>query len=140
MSQLLLDNQLDLLEVLPALRQWITVRRLAEVRPKEVILDDRIPEILLTLKQPTFVTIDKDFWQRRWCNPNYCIIYVAVRDNQQDLLPGLLRQLWHRPEFQTRAKRMGKVIHVSSTGVKFWQFRGRTLQRISWQETRPRKR
>jgi hypothetical protein len=140
MSQLILDNQLDLAEVAPSLRKWITFRRLHDLRPGEMILDDRVPEILATLKQPTFVTIDHDFWQRRWCHPKYCIVYFALSDDQQELLPGLLRRLWRRPEFRTRAGRMGKVMRVALTGIAFWQFQAPALQRIPWDETRRRKR
>jgi hypothetical protein len=61
MSQLVLDDQLDVQVVVPALEGWITAVRLQNLRPLEHILDDRVPEILRTLKTPTFVTIDHGF-------------------------------------------------------------------------------
>ena len=65
MSQVILDDQLSQSEVLQPLDEWISVQRLRDLRPHELILDDRIPEILLTLRQPTFVTIDRGFWDKR---------------------------------------------------------------------------
>jgi hypothetical protein len=61
MSQLILDEHVAIPIVLPALKKWISVGRIQELRPGELILDDRVPEILLTLRGPTFVTIDKGF-------------------------------------------------------------------------------
>ncbi len=135
MSQLVLDDQLDDLELLPRLRKWITAQRLRHLRPNEHILDERIPEILLTFKQPTFITIDQDFWHRGWCNPNYCILYFALRDDEQKLLPGLLRALLRLPEFHTRAQRLGKVARVGKAGIEYWQFHKHDLQHLDWKRT-----
>src|SRR5947209_8656110 len=99
MSQLILDDQLNLRKLLPALETWITVQRLQELRPGELILDDRVPEILRTVKQATFITIDQGFWAQRWSDPSYAILYFALRSDQQDDLPALLRALLRRPEF-----------------------------------------
>jgi hypothetical protein len=128
MSQLILDDQLDITEILPPLRKWITARRLQDLRPGELIRDDRIPEILMRLKSPTFVTIDKGFWDSRLCHPKYCILFFALRDDQQSLVPGLLRALFRRAEFSTRSKRMGKVARVSSKAISYWQFQQPGLQ------------
>jgi hypothetical protein len=121
MSQLVLDDQLDLEDVLPGLESWITSVRLQSLRPREQILDNRIPEILLTLKQPTFVTIDHGFWNRLYCHPEYCIIFCDLITTEQHLLPALLRRLFRLPEFRTRAARMGKVARVGKAVVTFWE-------------------
>jgi hypothetical protein len=73
MSQLVLDDQLDLQVILPALKDRVTAVRLQDLRPGEHILDDRVPELLRTLKQPAFVTIDRGFWRRELCHPAYCV-------------------------------------------------------------------
>ena len=132
MSQLILDDQLDVLELLPRLSKWITARRLQTLRPGELILDDRVPEILGTLKQPSFVTIDEHFWQRHLRNPDYCILYFALRGDQQEQLPSLLRALLRRSEFRTRAARMGKVARVSAAAIDYWQFQSRESRWIEW--------
>src|SRR5258708_6196456 len=112
MSQLILDEQIDLQVVLPSLRRWTSVKPLQDVRPGELVRDDRIPEILLTLAKPTFVTIDHGFWDRRLCHPEYCILYFALRNDQQEFLPRMLRALFKQTGFNTRASRMGKVARI----------------------------
>jgi hypothetical protein len=139
MSQLILDDQLDVHVVLEPLRRWIGAERLAGLRPHQRILDERVPAILRTLHQPTFVTIDHQFSNARWCHPNYCILYIALRDVEQQLLPGLLRALLRHPEFRTRARRMGKVARITTTAIECWAFRVRGLQRIEWEGVPRRK-
>lgn len=105
MSQLVLDDQLDVLKVLPCLRRWASVLRLQELRPGKHILDDRVPEILLTCHEPTFVTIDPDFWK-----------------------PKLLRQFFRHVRFRSHAQRMGKVIRLTHVGVSYWEIGATTVQ------------
>jgi hypothetical protein len=130
MSLLILDDQLGASEVLVPIRRWSSVLRLRDVRPGQRILDDRVPEILLSLKAPTFVTIDQGFRDRRLSNPGYCIRYFAIRDDQQELLPRMLKDLLHRPEFQSRSKRMGIVARVGSRRVDYWRFHSPRLNHI----------
>ena len=136
MSQLILDDQLDVAEILPSIRKWITARRLRDLRPGELIRDDRVPEILLTLKSPTFITIDRGFRDARLCHPKYCILYFDLRDDQQELIPALLRALLRRAEFRSRANRMGKVVQISTKAITYWQFQGTGLKRIRWKAHR----
>ncbi len=132
MSQLILDDQLDVHDVLGKVRQWTTAQLLREVRPNEHVLDERVPVILQTLNRPTFITIDKDFWDQDLCHPSYAILYFAFRDDEQFLLPRTLRALFRQPDFRTRARRMGKVARVSSSIVSWWQFQETGLQRFEW--------
>ena len=93
MSRLVLDEQLDLPRILPAVQKWITTECLHDLRPRQRITDDRVPEILLTLRQPTFVTIDHHFWHPSWCHPGYCILYFFLRHNEQGQISEMLREL-----------------------------------------------
>ena len=106
MSQLVLDDQLDVQAILPRLEPWITAVRLQSLRPGEHVLDDRVPEILCTLQRPTFVTIDRGFWNRRLCHASYCILYFDLLTDQQQQLPSILRRLFRLVEFRTRAVRI----------------------------------
>ena len=128
MSQLVLDDQLDIVKVLPGLRTWISSVRLQSLRPGEHILDDRVPEILLTCHEPTLVTIDTDFWTSKLCHSGYCIVYVEIDDRRQREIPKLLRRLFRHPRFRTRAERMGKVIRLTLAGVSYWDIGATTLQ------------
>src|SRR4051812_5216690 len=99
MSQFILDDQLDVRAVLGPRKGRLKARRLAALRPGQRVLDDRVPEILLTLKRPTFLTIDQDFWDRSLCHPGYCILCFALPTDEQEQIPALLRALLRRPEF-----------------------------------------
>jgi hypothetical protein len=130
-SQLVLDDQLDVQLILPSLETWTTAVRLQDLRPGERILDDRVPEILQTLKTPTFVTIDHGFWNRRLSHPGYCILYCRLTKDEQEQLPGLLRRLLRLPEFRTRSARMSKVASVGQEAVAYWEAGKKKILRFS---------
>lgn len=132
MSQFILDEQLDMQVILPPLRRWAAVMRLQELRPGEVILDERVPEVLLESGKLTFVTIDKDFWNRRLCHPDYCILYFALRDEQQKLLPPLLRALMKLKEFATRTARMGKVARIGPRRIDYFEYLVAHARQLNW--------
>jgi hypothetical protein len=131
-SQIILDDQLRASLVLRPIRAWSTVQRLRDLRPGEVIKDERVPTILQELRQPTFVTIDSGFWSKRLRNRHYCIVCFGLRDEQQDQLPNLLRRLFHHPGFHTREARMGKVARVRIAGVDYWQWGDEGLHSFLW--------
>ena len=135
MSQIILDDQLFDLEVLVPIARWITVQRLRDLRPGEVIKDDRVPVLLRQLRQPTFVTIDMGFWNRGLRDARYCILCFPLRNEKQYELPGLLRRLLRLPEFRTKRARMGKVAQVSPTRIEYWQLGDEQLHRLIWPET-----
>ena len=58
------------------------------------------------------------------------MLYFSLRDDQQELLPDLLRALFRKPEFRTRVNRMGKVARVGLTTIDFWQFKKPKITRI----------
>jgi len=132
MSQIILDDQLFDVEVLVPLARWITVQRLRELRPKEVIKDDRVPLLLRELRQPTFVTIDMGFWDRDWRDPKYCILCFPLRNEEQHLLPERLYRLFQLPEFHTKAARMGKVVRVGPERIDYWAVGHEQMRRLSW--------
>ncbi len=130
MSQLILDDQLFDVQVLIPLARWITVARLRSLRPTEVIKDERVPLILRELRQPTFVTIDAGFWNRKLRDPKYAILFFALTHEQQDQLPELLRTLFRLDEFKTKSARAGKIARVSAIGVEYWQIGNDKIHRI----------
>jgi len=131
-SQIILDDQLFDLEVLIPIARWITVQRLRDLRPDQVIKDDRVPVLLRELRQPTFVTIDMGFWRRALRDPKYCILCFPLRNDEQDKLPGLLRDLLCLPEFRSKTLRMGKVARISTARVEYWQVGDEPLRRLTW--------
>ena len=135
MSQIILDDQLFDLEVLVPIARWITVQRLRDLRPGEVIKDDRVPVLLRQLRQPTCVTIDTGFWNRGLRDARYCILCFPLRNDKQYELPGLLRRLLRLPEFRTKRARIGKVAQVRPTHIEYWQLSDEKLRRLIWPET-----
>ena len=121
MSQLILDDQLDVQVILPALAGWKTAVRIQQLRPGELIRDDRIPSLLLSLTNPTFLTIDRGFWKRQLCHRRYCILFFALSKEEQGAIPVLMRRLFSLPQFRTRSSRMGKVARVGKRSVVYWQ-------------------
>ena len=121
MSQIIIDEQLTYRLVVEPIRTWITASRIRELRPQQIIKDDRILQILCELKQPTFVTIDAGFYDKRNRDKRYCILYFALTTRQQVQIPNLLRRLLWLPFFRTKAARMGKVAQVKQTTVTYWQ-------------------
>jgi len=132
MSLIVLDDHLLPSLVQVPVQRWATVKRLHDLRPAEVIKDDRVPSLLRAVKRPTFVTIAAGFCNRSLRDPAYCILYFALRDDQQTQLPRLLRRLFRLPEFRTRAVRMGKVARISSNGIEYWQHGERERYRLAW--------
>ena len=118
MSRFFLDDHLDENEVHARIRRWSTAPYLRDVRPHQVIKDDRVPTVLRALRTPTFITIDDRFQGRSWCDRCYCILFFALRSDEQAEIHPLLRRLVRLPEFRTRAARMGKVARVSRDGVR----------------------
>lgn len=134
MSLIVLDDQLLPSLVQAPIQAWATAQRLRDLRPAEVIKDDRVPSLLRELKRPTFVTIDAGFYDRNLCDPAYSILYFALRDDQQPQLPGLLRRLFRLSEFKTRAVRMGKVARISRDGIGYWQHREKDMHLLTWRD------
>ncbi|MBM3236988.1 hypothetical protein FJZ31_11915 [Candidatus Poribacteria bacterium] len=132
MSQIIVDEQLGKTEVLLPLRRWVTALKIESSRPFEVIKDDRVLQILRELKRPTFVTIDSKFYDKRHCDKRYCLVYFVLTPLEQNQLPGLLRRLLQLPFFNTRAARMGKVVRVSKTGVRYWQLNDDEEYNLEW--------
>ena len=78
-------------------------------------------------KQITFFTRDLGFSRASWRHANYCLVVLTV--------PVLetahhVSKLLRHPRFNTRAKRMGKVIKVSTKHLTFWEI-GRQRQSIA---------
>ncbi|MCI0398523.1 MAG: hypothetical protein L0332_05025 [Chloroflexi bacterium] len=132
MSQIVLDDQLFDLEVLIPIARWITVQRLRDLRPGEVIKDERVPVLLKQLRQPTFVTIDMGFWNRGLRDAHYCVLCFPLANEEQYKLPQMLRALLRLSEFRTKAVRMGKVARVRPGQIDYWQLGEEQLHRLTW--------
>jgi hypothetical protein len=136
MTHIVLDDQISRPAVEQALARPYTAHRLRDIRPGQVIKDERVPILLRELHRPTFVTIDDDFWRSQLRDRRYCILFFPLDVREQAQIPGLLRRLLRLPEFRTRAARMGKVARVSPAQIDYWETGSETMQRLVWPERR----
>ena len=93
------------------------------------IKDEAIIPPLLQLRRPTFFTLDSDFYERTLCHTRYCLVCMDVR---QDEAATFTRSLLHHRDFNTQAKRMGKVIRLSSEKLSVWQMHAEKEMYFTW--------
>ena len=130
---IVLDEQLLGRNLEDEIARWYrgAVCFVTDLRPGTVIKDDAIPDLLRQEKQPTFLTINvRDFWRRVPVSRKYCVVCFALPDPQVVEIPLILRALFRHPAFNTKAKRMGKVVRVRGRGVDHYTATQRRIQRF----------
>lgn len=121
---ILLDENVHQQRIMASVASWYRgqVRSLTTLRPNTLIKDEAIPTVLRSVRQPTFVTTNvADFWRRIPAHSRYSVVCVALPNERLDELSPLLRRLLRLPEFNTKAKRMGKVIRVSPSQLQYYE-------------------
>ena len=112
------------------LRKWRIHFRVIGVDVAEWGTDDEnlIP-VLHRLAQPTFFSLDRDFYRPDWVHAHYALVWLDVTD---DRAAEFVRRFLRHPAFNTRAKRMGIVARVHADGVHYWLAGKRSPQSVSW--------
>jgi hypothetical protein len=90
--------------------------------------EDMLP-LLRRLRQPTFFTLDFDFFRRDRCHERYCLVCLDIAAAEA---AEYTRRLLRHRRYNTRAKRMGKVIAVSATGLSVWQLHSQEQRALTW--------
>lgn len=127
---IVLDEQLPVRSLMAAIRRWYRGRVcvVTELRPATVIKDEAVPDLLRTVSQPTFITLNwPDFWQRSLAHPNYCIVCFTLPTDRAAEISSQLRRLLRLVRFKTKAARMGKVVRVSREQVAHYQVNDREI-------------
>jgi hypothetical protein len=99
---------------------------------------DDVEEVLPLLHQhspATFFTRDPGFYERVRCHPSYCLVVLSVRKDEAALY---IRRFVRHPEFNTRAKRMGRVVKVSPATILWWSRDTEREQSTAWPSFRRR--
>lgn len=91
--------------------------------------DDEIIPFLIKRQRSTFFTRDADFYDRRLCHAKYGIVHLAVHISEAAIF---VRRLLRHQEFNTLAKRVGRVLRVSSGGISYWQINANRELRVGW--------
>ena len=112
------------------LTQWgIRFRSISRDFGCQGIQDDNILPFLLRLKQPTLLTRDADFFERRFIHARYCLAWFDMEPGQTAFF---IRRFLSHPGFQTTAQRLGKVICVAPRGIEYWSKRVDRLTHVKW--------
>ena len=94
--------------------------------------DHEIPRFLLRLKNPTFFSLDDDFYDKKLRHQKYCIVYLDVAEDEAATYA--VKLLRHK-NFDTHSKRMGKVIQVSTKKIKYWHVHDEMPSIVMWGNT-----
>ncbi len=116
---IVLDEQLGWGRVQAAIKRWYpgSVITVHDFEPHKRVPDQALPRYLLRLRQPTLVTINyNDFQPRIFVHPKYCVIRLRLTQEEALFVPPILRSILLEPQFNTKAKRMGKVISWTKEG------------------------
>ena len=88
-----------------------------------------ILRFLHATKQITFFTRDLGFFRASWRHANYCLVTLTVPVLET---AHYISKLLRHPQFNTRAKRNGKVIRVSTKNINFWDIRRQRPNSARW--------
>ena len=96
---------------------------------KAGISDGDIVRLLHTLRLVTFFTRDKAFYDRSLCHRKYCLVHLRVEAYE---VASFVRRLLSHTEFDTWAKRRGRVVQTSPAGIRCWTPHGEAELAFSW--------
>ncbi|HTU23250.1 MAG TPA: DUF5615 family PIN-like protein [Gemmataceae bacterium] len=107
----------------------VVLRQIGRELGRKGMQDDEIIPLLHQLDRPTLFTLDGDFYDRRLCHEEYCVVYLDV---EEERAADYVRRLLRHRELNTKAKRMGCVIRVLPTGLIFWRIHQVQESHLSW--------
>ena len=112
------------------LRSWrIQISQIGHEVGRQGIKDEEVIPLLHRLRSVTFFTRDMGFYHRHLCHAGYCLVCLSV--GQYEAATFIRRFLRH-PYFNTKAKRMGKVIRLTHMGLQVWRLHAEREEDISW--------
>lgn len=112
------------------LRSWgIRIHQVGNEVGYQGIKDEDIIPLLHQLRAVTFFTRDLGFYRRNLCHNNYCLVCLAVSQYES---ASFTRRFLRHSEFNTRAKRMGKVVRITHVGLQIWQLNAENEKVLKW--------
>ena len=127
---IILDHNIPLDQAEQLRRRRIRCRQIGfEVGRPEWDDQQEILRFLHKTKQITFFTRDLGFFRARLRHSNYCLVILTVPVMETGQY---ISRLLRHPEFNTRAKRNGKVMRVSPKSITFWQIHRQDQSTIRW--------
>jgi hypothetical protein len=107
----------------------VSVRQVGLDVGRKGMKDDEIISLLHQSDRLTFFTFDADFYDRRLCHAAYCLVYLDVED---ELIAETIRRFLRHRGFNSKVKRMGRVIRAFQTGLTVWRIHEEQEGRLSW--------
>jgi len=80
--------------------------------------DEHLLPVLQRLAQPTFCSLDGDFYRPDWAHSGYALAWLDVAD---DRAAEFIRRFLKHPAFDSQARRMGAVARVHAEGIGYWR-------------------
>ena len=112
------------------LRKWRVRFRVVGVEVAALgTKDENLIPALHRLPQPTFLSLDRDFYRPALAHSGYCLVWLDVRGR---LAAEFIRRFLKHPQFDTQAKRMGHVLRAHALGVHFWRVGDRREHFTPW--------
>ena len=112
------------------LEKWrYNVRKIRVDVATKGIKDTQIITLLQQLHGVLFLTRDTDFFKHNYCHPNYCIVYLDVEKNET---AWFIRKFLRHPDFNTSAKRLGKIVKVNQTLIQFYTLKSKDINTKSY--------
>lgn len=93
--------------------------------------DENLIPALHRLAQPTFFTLDRDFYRPTLAHSGYCLVWLDVRGR---LAAEFIRRFLRHSRFDTQAKRLGLVVRIHDLGVHFWRVAVRREHFAPWSD------
>jgi hypothetical protein len=120
----ILDGQRLLLE------EWrLAARQIGLDLGRKGLKDEEIVVLLRQQHNPTFFTRDAGFYHPDLRHRSYCLVVMSVGQNE---VATFIRRFLRHGDFDTQAKRMGRVIRVSHAGLALWLLRAQTETHTAW--------
>ena len=112
------------------LRSWrFRVRQVGHEVGRQGMQDEEIIPFLHQLGPVTFLTRDLGLYRRHLLHADYCLVCLAVGQYE---VASFIRRFLRHPAFNTRAKRMGRVILVTHRGMQFWRLHAEREEKVVW--------
>ncbi len=96
---------------------------------KKGLQDDEIIIALRRLNKATLFTRDVGFYRPGVRHLAYCVVVMKIEQNQT---AQFVRSFLKHPDFNSRAKRMGRIVRLSPAAIAAWKIHDEHETHIEW--------
>jgi len=127
MSRHVLDEQVGN-QHYRVLQRWISIAKIGDGFGWKSMQDDEVRRELHGSGK-TFHTQDKGYYYPKHRHRTYCLVHYDVEDDE---LVTYIRRFLRHPQFNTHARRMGKVVRVTGQYIEVWSLNSDNREIIEW--------